>query len=137
MHRSLPALLALVLAGCGGSAPFLEPSDGPPSGSVSIPDLPGSPEPRPEPRSRYGNSAEYEVLGQRYRVMDTSYGYRERGEKHPLIEQYGVDARPVPHEDLDTWRRNFTGIQYLHEPTNFLIFGAIDDLWQSPAARIN
>ena len=79
MHRSVPALLALMLAGCGGSAPFLEPSDGPPSGSVSIPDLPGSPEPRPEPRSRYGNSAEYEVLGQRYRVMDTSYGYRERG----------------------------------------------------------
>jgi len=58
--------------------------------------------------------------------------YRVNGEKHPLIEKYGVDARPIPHKDLDQWRHNFTGIQYLHEPTNLLIFGAIDDLWQNP-----
>lgn len=57
--------------------------------------------------------------------------HRANGTKHPLIEKYGVDARPVPHEDLDTWRHNFTGVQYLHEPTNLLIFGAIDDLWQN------
>ncbi|MBX9723557.1 MAG: PD-(D/E)XK nuclease family protein, partial [Candidatus Obscuribacterales bacterium] len=29
-------------------------------------------------------------------------------------------------------RHNFTGIQHLHSATNFLVFGAIDDLWQSP-----
>ena len=57
--------------------------------------------------------------------------HRANGTKHPLIEKYGVDAIPVPHEDLDKWRRNFTGIQYLHKPTNFLVFGAIDDLWQN------
>jgi len=57
--------------------------------------------------------------------------HRVAGTKHPLIEKYGVDARPVPHEDLDKWRHNFTGIQYLHKPTNLLIFGAIDDLWQN------
>ncbi len=57
--------------------------------------------------------------------------HRASGTKHPLIEKYGVDARPVPHEDLDKWRHNFTGIQYLHQPTNLLIFGAIDDLWQN------
>jgi|TARA_B100001964_G_scaffold16427_1_gene17005 hypothetical protein len=57
--------------------------------------------------------------------------YRLKGLKHPLIEKYGVDARPVPHQYLDKWRQNFTGIQYLHEPTNLLIFGAIDDLWQN------
>lgn len=58
--------------------------------------------------------------------------HRINGTKHPLIEKYGVDARPIPHEDLDKWRHNFTGIQYLHKPTNLLIFGAIDDLWQNP-----
>lgn len=58
--------------------------------------------------------------------------YRVNGKKHPLIEKYGVDARPIPHKDLDQWRHNFTGIQYLHKPTNLLIFGAIDDLWQNP-----
>ena len=57
--------------------------------------------------------------------------HRVNGTKHPLIEKYGVDARPVSHDDLEKWRHNFTGIQYLHEPTNFLIFGAIDDLWQN------
>ncbi len=56
---------------------------------------------------------------------------RKKGIKHPLIEKYKVDARPVPHDDLDKWRHNFTGIQFLHKPTNLLIFGAIDDLWQN------
>src|SRR3990167_968163 len=57
--------------------------------------------------------------------------HRANGTKHPLIEKYGVDARPVAHEDLDKWRHNFTGIQHLHKPTNLLITGAIDDLWQN------
>ena len=57
--------------------------------------------------------------------------HRANGTKHPLIEKYGVDARPVAHDDLDKWRHNFTGIQYLHKQTNLLIFGAIDDLWQN------
>ena len=57
--------------------------------------------------------------------------HRANGTKHPLIEKYGVDARPVAHDDLDKWRHNFTGIQYLHKPSNLLIFGAIDDLWQN------
>lgn len=57
--------------------------------------------------------------------------HRAHGTKHPLIEKYGVDARPIPHDDLEKWRHNFTGIQFLHQPTNLLIFGAIDDLWQN------
>jgi len=55
--------------------------------------------------------------------------HRSNGTNHPLIEKYKVDARPVAHKDLDKWRHNFTGIQYLHRSTNLLIFGAIDDLW--------
>lgn len=55
--------------------------------------------------------------------------HRAKNQRHPLIEKYGVDATPVAHEDLDKWRHNFTGIQYLHKLTNLLITGAIDDLW--------
>lgn len=55
--------------------------------------------------------------------------HRADGTKHPLIEKYGIDAQPVAHADLDKWRHNFTGIQHLHPLTNFLVFGAIDDLW--------
>jgi len=57
--------------------------------------------------------------------------HRAQGTQHPLIEKYGIDARPVAHEDLDQWRENFVGIQFLHKETNLLITGAIDDLWQN------
>ena len=59
--------------------------------------------------------------------------HRADSTRHPLLEAYGVDARPVPHADLDAWRENFVGVQYLHEPTNLIITGAIDDLWQNSA----
>ena len=68
------ALAALALAACGGNV-----RDSAPTGSVSIPDLPDDPVPRPEPRSRYGNGPVYEVLGKTYEVMDNSSGYKERG----------------------------------------------------------
>ena len=56
--------------------------------------------------------------------------YRATKSKHPLIEKYGIDAIPIEHDDLKQWRTNFTGIQFVHLPTNLLLFGAIDDLWQ-------
>jgi len=56
---------------------------------------------------------------------------RAEKKKHPLIEKYGVDAIPVEHESLEDWRNNFRGIQFLHEATNLLITGAIDDLWKN------
>jgi len=55
--------------------------------------------------------------------------YRANNQNHPLLEKHGIDARPVSHRELDKWRENFTGIQYLHELTKLIIFGAIDDLW--------
>ncbi|HHE76918.1 MAG TPA: hypothetical protein ENL27_02985 [Candidatus Parcubacteria bacterium] len=71
------------------------------------------------------NSAVDSLLKQEFDV------YRANGTKHPLIEKYGIDAQPISHKDLDKWRDNFTGVQFLHEPTNLLIFGAIDDLWKN------
>lgn len=61
--------------------------------------------------------------------------HRANGTQHPLIEKYGVDARPVAHEQLNDWRENFKGIEYLHETTNLIITGAIDDLWQNSAGE--
>ena len=60
---------------------------------------------------------------------------RKNGKKHPLMDKYGVDAVPVAHKQLDEWRNNFKGVQFLHGPTNFLITGAIDDLWQNAAGE--
>jgi rare lipoprotein A len=67
--------LYVVLASCGGR----EVRDSAPSGSVSIPDLPGDAVPRPESKSRYGNGPVYEVLGKTYTVMPSGSGYKERG----------------------------------------------------------
>lgn len=49
--------------------------------------------------------------------------------QHPLMKRYGIDAIPFQHERMDEWRENFKGVQYLHEPTNLLITGAVDDIW--------
>lgn len=65
----------LLLASCGGS----EVRDSAPSGSASIPDLPGDAIPKPEALSRYGNGPNYEVFGKPYTVMSTASGYSERG----------------------------------------------------------
>ncbi len=54
---------------------------------------------------------------------------RKKGQAHELMKKYKIDAVPFSHPDIDTWRNNFVGKRYLHEGTNLLIFGAIDDLW--------
>lgn len=48
---------------------------------------------------------------------------------HPVFARYGIDAVPYQHPQLDAWRENFQGVQYLHEGTNLLVTGAVDDLW--------
>lgn len=55
--------------------------------------------------------------------------HRKNGTAHYLIEREGIDAIPFMHEDIDKWRNNFTGIQYMHTETDCLIFGAVDDIW--------
>lgn len=74
----IAALLAIaaLVAGCGASPP----RDGPPRSGSNIPvGLPDDPTPRPEARSRYGNGPTYEVFGERYAVMPSAIGYKEKG----------------------------------------------------------
>ena len=55
--------------------------------------------------------------------------HRAKNTRHPLMEAYGLDAIPYSHEMMNEWRENFKGLQYLHQPTNLLITGAVDDIW--------
>jgi CRISPR/Cas system-associated exonuclease Cas4 (RecB family) len=55
--------------------------------------------------------------------------HRAEKQAHPLMEKYGIKAVPFEHAELDKWRHNFTGIQYNHKESGFLVFGAIDDIW--------
>ena len=62
--------------------------------------------------------------------------HRTRKTRHPLMEHYGIDAIPASHELLEEWRNPFSGIQFLHKPTNFLIFGGVDDIWQDSSGKL-
>ena len=62
--------------------------------------------------------------------------HRKAKTTHPLMEEYGIDAIPFSHEKMDEWRENFKGVQYLHEPSNFLVTGAIDDIWVNPEGEL-
>lgn len=62
--------------------------------------------------------------------------YRENKEPHPIMVEYGVEAIPFAHKDLDTWRHNFTGVSTLHGATNLHIFGAVDDVWVNPEGEL-
>jgi len=55
--------------------------------------------------------------------------HRVAKSRHPLMEEYNIDAVPFQNEKMDDWRNTRKGIQYIHEPTNLLIMGAIDDVW--------
>jgi len=110
---SLVPLLAILLgmlafAGCASK----QAHDGPPaSGSAHPPRLPDDAVPRKEPRSRYGNPSSYEVFGVRYEVLQTSYGFKERGvaswygkkfhgRKTSSQEPYNMYAMTAAHKTL-------------------------------------
>ena len=63
--------------------------------------------------------------------------HRAKGTAHPLMKQYGIDAVPLAHDKINDWRDALRlGIQYLHEPTNFLVTGGVDDVWVNPQGEV-
>lgn len=62
--------------------------------------------------------------------------YRKKQQPHPLQVEFQVDAVPFAHDQLDEWRENFVGVQYHHEPTNLVVFGAVDDIWHKDGELI-
>lgn len=62
--------------------------------------------------------------------------YRVKREPHPIMLDNQIKAIPFSHEKLDEWRETFVGVQYLHTPTNLLVFGAPDDLWVTPEGEV-
>jgi hypothetical protein len=61
--------------------------------------------------------------------------YRAQKVTHPLMVMAGINAIPLSHPELDQWRNNFKGIQFHHEFSNLLIYGAVDDLWESESGE--
>lgn len=55
--------------------------------------------------------------------------YRATQEPHPLVAAAGLSSVPMQHEQLDVWRNPFEGVRYHHRPSNFIVFGGVDDVW--------
>ena len=60
--------------------------------------------------------------------------YRKEQKSHPiyhakLANEFGIDCMPFQNENLERWRNNFRGIEYVHKSLNFKLKGAVDDIW--------
>lgn len=63
--------------------------------------------------------------------------HRAKKTAHPLMEVYGVDAVPFDDPRMEEWRDALRrGIAYHHEPTNFMLSGGVDDVWQNPQGEL-
>ena len=62
--------------------------------------------------------------------------HRAAGTRHPIMEQYDIDAVPFQHDDIEIWRENFKGVQYHEETTNLIVTGAVDDIWVTPTGEL-
>ena len=86
---------------------------------------------RPSMPSFTLNNAVDELLKREFDI------HRAAASKHPLLEKYGLDAVPLADERMDEWRDALRrGIAFLHEPTNILARGGIDDVWVNPAGEL-
>jgi len=61
---------------------------------------------------------------------------RESGTAHYIIKKYSINAIPYKCAEINKWRHNFTGVQFHHKPTDFLVFGAVDDVWVNPEGEL-
>ncbi len=77
-HALVWVSLAGALAGCS-TVPDSQRPASPPPNTLDAAATGGEPVPQTEPPSRSGNADTYVVFGRRYRVKETSAGYRERG----------------------------------------------------------
>ncbi len=62
--------------------------------------------------------------------------HRAKSSAHPLMAAYGIDAVPFNHPEIDRWRENFVGVQHHHRPSNFLVTGAVDDVWKGAGGKL-
>lgn len=82
MHRSLqnpyPLILIVILALAAGACSRHEVRDSAPAMDIDLSRI-SEPQPRWEPRSKYGNPETYSVNGKTYKVSTSAAGYRQKG----------------------------------------------------------
>ncbi len=66
---------------------------------------------------------------------------RQAGESHELLKRYHIAATPINHPDLAKWRgetdeTRYKGAMAIHQSTNFLLTGMVDDVWESDTGEM-
>ncbi|MBP6868883.1 MAG: PD-(D/E)XK nuclease family protein [Candidatus Pacebacteria bacterium] len=63
---------------------------------------------------------------------------REKGEAHPLMKQYKIDAIPFKDERMEEWRDALKrGVKVHHEESNIILRGGVDDVWQNSKGELH
>ena len=63
--------------------------------------------------------------------------HRAKGEPHPLMREYKIDAVPLSDDRLDAWRDALRhGVQYHHSATGLIFRGGVDDIWVNPKGEL-
>ena len=55
--------------------------------------------------------------------------FRKKKQPHPLFNIYKLPFKLFDHPELAVWQENFKGMTYSDLENNFLLTGAIDDIW--------
>ena len=55
--------------------------------------------------------------------------YRRKQEPHPIFKKYNLNFVPLNDPKLEDFRKNRIGVRAKSIKTNYVIFGALDDLW--------
>ena len=78
------------------------------------------------------NIAVDELLKKEFDVL------RAARQPHPLFAGVPAlaDVLPFVHPSLDEWRYNFKGVRWQDPATGWTLFGAVDDVWTTPAGEL-
>jgi hypothetical protein len=63
--------------------------------------------------------------------------HRAQATPHPLMDTYSLKMVPFQHENMDTWRENFEGVETKHKATGLTVCGAVDDVWVSEDGKLS
>lgn len=64
--------------------------------------------------------------------------HRAKGQSHPLMKAYKIDAVPFDDPRMEEWRDAMRrGVQFLHKPTNLIVRGGIDDIWKGKSGALH
>ena len=56
---------------------------------------------------------------------------------HSKVKELNKNLIPAIHSNLEEWKSSFKGASFLHEATNLLIYGIVDDIWWDRSTNKN